>query len=151
MKRQIDEMRAARSVGLISDELLVETVVATIGQHSSEAFALGIEQTYIKAHTFVQQSAHTVALKNISYLRIIDDILQIVYEIWLARLKPVGYIGLLTMTDHLVVDTRIEESLILQLLSQVTTRDFGLQRVVEHWRLTQRAQGAIYPFGGIAA
>ena len=142
---EVDEMRPSDGVGLIGDELIVKTIVATIGEQRCDTLALGIESTDIKTHTLVQQAADAVALQHAGDGRIADVVGDMMNEVRLSWQEPIGDVGLLAVPARLIGHVGLKEAFIAQLLAKVATRELCLQCVEDDGSLANGAECAVDP------
>ena len=136
---------------MIGDEVLVETVVAVVRKEGRDSLALCIQLRHVELHALVNQSLGRVCrCQQRGNGRIPDVVINMVNEIGLARLQQIGHVHLLAfhLCQHL--SQRIQESLVTQLQAEVGTGLRSQLLIVDHRRLTHRAQRAVQPLRGIA-
>ena len=102
-KCDINKMAAWNGVSLIADEILVETIIATISQITADAGAFVVEIGHIKHHARLKPTTRTVShIKHNGNSGITDVVIYLINKIGLAGMQQVGSNQLLAL--NLVID-----------------------------------------------
>ena len=130
MEFQVDILLAGDGVGIILNEVFVETEISTVCQESCYTLALGIERLYTETHSWLQQALTLIALaQHLAHLFVVDHIGHLTYPEWLSRMQQILGIELLALRSGEKRDSCLQESLVLHRHTEVLTRQACLQRI----------------------
>ena len=128
----------------------METIIPTISQEGGDTFALSIKLRDIELHTLVNQTLRPILTGEYSsYLRILNSIVDTIHEIRFTRFQEIRHISLSSFLYDLHSHLCIQESLVLQLLSEVGTCLNRAYTIKNDRRFTHGLQRAINPFRAI--
>ena len=145
-EREVNESRTGHRVGLIGDVLLVETVVAVVGQDVGDTLALGIEHRHVELHAFGQQAVAVGTVQDACDAVVGYLLTDGVDEVWLAWPEPIDDVDLLAIVNLFHIDPGIEIALVAQFLLQVGAGCCGFCTIEDDRCLAHGAQGAVDPF-----